>query len=98
MAAGAFYFCRHKSNQKGLSAEMLLRSTGLCPANQIKPRAAIFFADLPFLISDLLCKKFAMPLPALKAPMFYLISPEALLLKRKIKLRLKYFCYRIKSG
>jgi hypothetical protein len=65
MAAGSSYFCRHKSNQKGFQRKGFFAALGLCPANQLKPRAAILCptAFAPATSSQSLL----MPFPALVA-------------------------------
>ncbi|MDB5141877.1 MAG: hypothetical protein JWQ66_590 [Mucilaginibacter sp.] len=84
MAAGPSYFCRHKSNQKGFQQERLLCPRGFCAANQPKPRlqnVAPLRSLNPTLQQLLLCP-FQCAWPAL----FWLISPEAVLLTSKQKM------------
>jgi hypothetical protein len=84
MAAGPSYFCRHKSNQKGFQQKGFFAALGLYPANQVKPRAAKCCPTIrspnPTLQQLLLC-----PFLRSEPTLFYLISPEAVLLTLKQK-------------
>jgi hypothetical protein len=66
LAAEAFFLFLDEKKQKSSQQRGLFTARGLCPANQVKPRAVIFLPCLSH--GPTLQQKFTMPLPAHHPP------------------------------